>query len=344
MGDRMSSPGKIVHRLSTGDARAASLYVKVHPVKSRTGRSHPETTLTAKNSTRSSWVSIFLTVVLTLMGAGMVMAEDEPLPQPTRQWRVSATVNYSSGSYGTDSTTNILYAPMTVRRMFKDGDVSLTIPLVVISGTGAVRLVGGTPTRTSSSTGSATAGSAVAAAGGSGGGKGPGAQPLSSSTTDGGLGDIILRGRYYLIEEGAIMPLVAITGRIKLPTADADSGLGTGEFDEGVGVELTKSFGDRWLAYLDGGYNIIGDAPGTNFNNQWWYDVGIGYDVTKQFQMSLFYEEYRALVNTVSNYRDLLTVANYIVDDALHLTGSVLIGLSNGAPNYGVGCGVRFRF
>lgn len=32
--------------------------------------------------------------------------------------------------------------------------------------------------------------------------------------------------------------------------------------------------GERWLAYLDGGYNIIGDAPGTNFNNQWWYDIG----------------------------------------------------------------------
>jgi len=283
---------------------------------------------------------VFFAAVLTLIGTGTAVAEDDPLPQPARQWRVSATVNYSSGSYGTDSTTNILYAPMTIRRMFRDGDVSLTIPLVVISGTGAVRLVGGTPTRTSS----ATASPAGSVAGASGGGKGPGAKPLSSSTTDAGLGDIILRGRYYLIEEGAIMPLVAITGRIKLPTADADSGLGTGEFDEGMGLELTKSFGDGWLGYLDGGYNIIGDAPGTNFNNQWWYDVGIGYDVTKQFQMSLFYEEYRALVNTVSNYRDLLTVANYIVDDALHLTGSVLIGLSNGAPNYGVGCGVRFRF
>jgi len=43
------------------------------------------------------------------------------------------------------------------------------------------------------------------------------------------------------------MPLVAITGRIKLPTADADSGLGTGEFDEGMGLELTKALAiDGW--------------------------------------------------------------------------------------------------
>jgi len=264
--------------------------------------------------------------------------EERPLPSPP-QWRVSATVNYSSGSYGTDSKTNILYAPLTVRRMFQDGDVSLTIPLVSISGTGAVRLVGGTPTRTSTSTSSA---GLLAAASGSG--KGPGSRPLSSSTTDSGLGDMILRGRYYLIEESTFLPLIAITGRIKLPTADADRGLGTGEFDEGAGMELTKSLGDRWLAYLDGGYNLIGDAPGTNFNNQWWYDVGIGYDVTDHLHMSIFYEEYRALVNTVDNARDLLALTNYIVGDAVHLTGSLLIGLSNGAPNYGLGVGVRFRF
>ena len=131
---------------------------------------------------------------------------------------------------------------------------------------------------------------------------------------------------------------------MKLPTADADRGLGTGEFDEGAGVELTKRLADRWLTYLAGGYNIIGDAPGTNFNNQWWYDVGIGHDVTDNLHMSVFYEEYRALVDTVNNARDLLTLANYAVDDTVHLTGSLLVGLSNGAPNYGLGGGVRFRF
>jgi hypothetical protein len=291
-----------------------------------------------------SRVGIVLVVILTLIGEGRTgwaaAAEAEGPPRPPPQWRVSATVNYSSGSYGTDSRTNILYAPITVRRIFRDGDISLTIPFVSISGTGVVRLVGGAPTRTSSAT--ATPVGALVA--GPGGGKGPGASPLSSSTTDSGLGDIIVRGRYFLIEESDMVPLVAITGRVKVPTADADRGLGTGEFDEGAGVELTKSLADRWLAYLAGGYNIIGDAPGTNFNNQWWYDVGIGYDVTDNLHMSVFYEEYRALVDTVNNARDLLTLANYAVDDTVHLTGSLLVGLSNGAPNYGLGGGVRFRF
>lgn len=285
---------------------------------------------------------MFLAVVFSLFGAGTigwaVAAEVEGPPRPSPQWRVSATANYSSGSYGTDTRTDILYVPMTVRRIFRDGDVSLTIPFLSISGTGAVRLVGGMPTRTGSA-----ASSPAGALAGSGRGKKPGDSPLSSSTTDSGLGDLILRGRYYLIEESSFMPLVALTGRVKFPTADADRGLGTGKFDEGVGTELTKRLADRWLAYLAGGYNFIGDAPGTDFKNQWWYDVGVGYDVTDSLHMSVFYEEYRALVESVNNARDLLGLMNYVVNDTVHLTGSVLVGLSNGAPNYGFGGGVRFR-
>lgn len=289
-------------------------------------------------------IRVCLCVVLIAIGVGTAgraaaAGEDEGPPKPAAPWRISATVNYWSGPYGTDSRTNILYAPMTIRRVFRDGDVSLTIPFVSISGTGAVRLVGGVPTRTGSSSGGTDT-----VGGGPGRGKSPGASPLSSTTTDSGLGDMILRGRYYVIEEGDLVPLVALTGRIKIPTADADRGLGTGEFDEGAGIELTKRLGDRWLAYLDGGYNVIGDASGTDFNNQWWYDVGIGYDVTDSFHMSVFYEEYRALVDTVNNARDLLALTRYVISDTIHLTGSLIVGLSNGAPNYGLGTGVRFRF
>lgn len=266
--------------------------------------------------------------------------ENEGPPKPPVPWRVTATVNYSSGSYGEATNTNILYAPLTVRRVFRDGDLSVTIPFVSVSGTGSVRLVGGVPARTGG-----TGGGAVSTvSGGTGRGKNPGATPLSSTTTDSGVGDVIVRGRYYLVEEGDVAPLVAVTGRLKVPTADADRGLGTGEFDEGAGLEFTKTIADRWLAYLDAGYNLIGDAPGTNFNNQWWYDVGVGHDVTDALHVSVFYEEYRALVNSVSNARDVLAVANYMVDESVHINTSLLVGLSNGAPQYGVGAGVRVRF
>ena len=78
--------------------------------------------------------------------------------------------------YRTYSRTYILYAPMTYRRMVRDGDMSLTIPFVSISETGAVRLVRGVPTRT----GSVARTTASPAGAGVGRGKSPGDSPLTS--------------------------------------------------------------------------------------------------------------------------------------------------------------------
>ena len=60
-----------------------------------------------------------------------------------------------------------------------------------------------------------------------------------------GIGDVILRGRYYLVEEQDYMPLIAVTARLKFPTANASQGLGTGEFDHGYGVEVSKLIGAK---------------------------------------------------------------------------------------------------
>jgi hypothetical protein len=131
----------------------------------RVSRSRREVAKTARCSAWRRVVGVLVGVSLSLIGEGTVgwavAAEDQGPSQPLPQWRVIATVNYSSGFYGTDARTNILYAPMTIRRMFQDGDISLTIPFVSISGTGAVRLVGGVPTRTSSATAGSVGGSPV---------------------------------------------------------------------------------------------------------------------------------------------------------------------------------------
>lgn len=261
-------------------------------------------------------------------------------PSPDYSWQVGVAPTYTSGKYGTDTRTNIFYLPFSVKRLFRDGDITLVLPYVSIEGTGAVRLVGGVGTRTSQN----QRGGNAASSGGAGKGKKVTDTPQNTASSASGLGDIILRGRYYLVEETSVMPLIAVTARVKMPTADADAGLGTGEFDEGVGVELTKKLSDRWTGFLDGGYTFIGDPPGVEFRNQWWYDIGAGYDVNKKVNLSLYYEEYRAVVTTVNNARDLLFSVLLKPTSALRCTGSFMVGLSNGAPNYGLTAGLSYRF
>jgi hypothetical protein len=248
---------------------------------------------------------------------------------------VGVTPTYTSGSYGTDTRTNIFYLPFSVKRLFPDGDITLVIPYVSIEGTGAVRLVDGVGTRTSSSQG-----------GGNGTGKGKkvAETPQATASSSSGLGDVILRGRYYLVEETSTIPLIALTARVKMPTASADDGLGTGKFDEGFGMESSKKLSERWRGFVDGGYTFIGDPDGVNFRNRWWYDIGAGYDVNQKWNLSLYYEEYRAVVTTVNNARDLFFTALFKPTSDLRSSGSLLVGLSNGAPNYGLTAGLSYRF
>lgn len=302
----------------------------------------------------------FVTLATPVAGFAAEQKNDQQAPN----WQVSFSPTYSSGKYGTDTTTDITYLPLSIRRLFDDGDITFTIPYICISSTGAVTLLSGVPNRVSSSgsSGSGSSGSGSSGSGSSGPGGGiPGGIPGSSSgpgsgrgkspgnvestaSTDCGIGDLILRGRYYLVDERDWIPTIAVTGRIKFPTADSDRGLGTGEFDEGFGVEVSKTLAGNWLGFLDFGYTFIGDPQGVDLRNQWYYDFGAGYNATKNLLVSAYYEEYRALIPNLSNPRDLLFALNYKATAALRLNASLLVGLSDGAPDYGLTGGISWRF
>ena len=299
----------------------------------------------ADRGTGAGSVVLLLIALFTSAFADKAIATSmEPLPRngptPDYTWQAGVTPTYTSGKYGTDTRTNIFYLPFSIKRLFRDGDLTFIIPYVSIEGTGAVRLVGGVPTRTSKASGNGN----NTSSGGAGKGKKVADVPQATPSRSSGVGDLILRGRYYVVEETMTVPLIALTARIKMPTADADAGLGTGEFDEGVGVEFTKKLSDRWTGFVDGGYTFIGDPEGVEFRNQWWYDFGAGYDVNKNLNLSVYYEEYRALVTTVSNARDLLFAALFKPTSALRCTGALTVGLSSGAPNYGLTGGLSYRF
>ncbi|MEK6633791.1 MAG: transporter [Nitrospirota bacterium] len=277
--------------------------------------------------------------------------------QPEQHWQVGFTPSYSSGKFGTDTTSTFFYAPLSIRRMFKDGDVTLVIPFVTATTDGRTTLVGGTGTRIDDNGGSnsGTGGGGGGAEDGGCSGKGSGVsgkdrvcglttRNAGQKVTTAGLGDIILKGRYYAVEEKDYMPLIAVTGRMKLPTASASQGLGTGAFDYGAGVEISKMLGDNWIAFLDGGYNIIGDPEGINFQNQHWYDVGAGYYFTRDVLVSAYYEEYRSILRGFVNARDVFLAANYTASAAWRFSGGVTLGLSDGAPDFALTVGTSYRF
>ncbi len=239
-------------------------------------------------------------------------------------WEIGLEPSFTSGDYGTNTDTDITYIPLIIHRSFQDGDLSLTIPYIQIESSGGVTLVGGAPNRVK---------------------KGPGTAVTSSRrSTEEGFGDLLLQGRYYVLEEGELAPLVAVTGLIKFPTADEDKGLGTGELDLGFGLEFSKTFSGNWLGLFDVGYTFIGEPSGFDLRNQWYYDLGLGYYLTPDILISGYYEEWRSLVSDESNPRDLFFAMNYQFSSEIEFTAGLLFGLSDGAPDYGLSGGVRLKF
>ena len=102
--------------------------------------------------------------------------------------------------------------------------------------------------------------------------------------------------------------------------------------------------GEKWIAFLDGGYNIIGDPDGLTLQNQHWYDVGAGYYVTRDLLASVYYEEYRAITPGFVNARDVYFAMNYTASAAWRFSGGVTLGLSDGAPDFALTIGTSYRF
>ena len=271
--------------------------------------------------------ALFTTVLLTLARPA----------QAGQQWQVGTAPSFASGKYGTDTRTDVFYTPVTARRLFADGDLSFVFPFTCIRGDGAVTVVAGAPVRTGTldrtsgdttrtRTGTATTDTTQA--------------PRSTTC---GMGDIVVRGRYYVVDERGWIPTIAVRGHIKAPTADDELGLGTGRPDEGFGLEISRMFAGTTVM-VDGGYTVIGKPAGLNFNNVWWYDVGLGQDLAgNRVNISVFFEEYRAIVPGLANARDILAALT-LKGGGWQLQLSGEFGLSDGAPDRGFTFGASRRF
>lgn len=272
-------------------------------------------------------------LLCTFPGASLAQNQEQSVSD---RWQASLAMGSSTGQYGTASPTTVLYVPWTIRRLFDRGDISLAVPFVSITGDCSVTLLNGVPNATGGTCRSRTISLLN--------GRIQRTFTLPQTVTNQGLGDIVLQGRYYVLEEQPWMPDVAVTARVKFPTANPDVGLGTGQFDEGVGLELTKEIFRDVLLLGTAGFTITGKPDNVSLRNQWNYNVGAGYSFTDRLLGTVYYEEWRALISGFQNPRDVLMGLNYRLPGGLSLSGSVLIGLSDGAPDWGLTGGVALRF
>ncbi|MEI6641668.1 MAG: hypothetical protein WCL10_06490 [Novosphingobium sp.] len=210
---------------------------------------------------------------------------DEPAPDSRDSLRVSVGGTYADGRYGQTVRTRIVTVPVSVK--YTRGRVSVKVSTAYVHLRGPGTLLDGSGSGASSG-GSGSGGGGVASEpeieneGGSTGtseGEGKGAGPVTGATimtpaplrNRGGLGDTTVTLAYNL-PLGAGLSLEP-RSRIKLPTASARKGIGTGKVDVTLAADLVGSFGPTTL-YASVRRRFLGRTPRFALRDGWGFGAG----------------------------------------------------------------------
>ena len=162
---------------------------------------------------------------------------------------------------------------------------------------------------------------------------GGGAAP---NRTEVGLGDIVLSATYNAFYDRASMLGFDLTAKVKLPTADEDKGLGTGETDFAFLADLYKTM-DRFTGFGGFGFHVLGDSPAFNLENAWSANVGATYKLDDRDTVGAMLEGRERVVAGGDPQRELSGFWMRRLDRDWRAQAYVLIGLADGSPDWGLG-------
>jgi hypothetical protein len=228
-------------------------------------------------------------------------------------WQYGLSFSYLTGDYGGDEDTDILYTAAAIKRYFEQGDVTLTIPYLDISDDNVTFIDGG-------------------------------AEVIAGTGGGSGLGDLILKGRYYAVEQDGWLPFIDLVGSLKIPTADEDKGLGTGEADFTVMAEGARRLeNEAWIVLGELGYTFVGEPSGLDADNRWLYSIGLAYELDPKVTVSGYLDGRTAIFDGNDDPLSALFIGEYKFRTDLRLDSMLEVGLNDGAPDLGITFGLRKR-
>lgn len=234
---------------------------------------------------------------------------------------LGAGVDYTSGKYGTDTTTTILQVPVTAKYTTGDWSFKASLPWMrvkgdanVVPGLGEVvnlnprgrgRVVGG---------GGSTA--------------------TSTNDTASGLGDLRLAATYSLPTSNGLG--IDLTGNAKIATADENKGLGTGANDYGVAVDLYRDFSGTTL-FGGVGYTWLGQSDYIDVDAVANANVGFSRKIGDASSAGLVYDWRQAATATTDGRSELTGFYAFPASDTSKMQVYATKGFSDGSPDWGAG-------
>lgn len=154
-----------------------------------------------------------------------------------------------------------------------------------------------------------------------------------------GLGDPSLQAALEVVKENGLIPAVRVRGDVKLPLADVDRGFGTGAWDFGSGLSLSKSLGTTFL-FVDVMQWWLGDLSELELKDPVSYSVALGHSM-KQGKLGLMaaLAGYSEVIMDVDPPLQVSIGASYWLKPGRGVSASVAAGLSESSPDYSISFG-----
>jgi hypothetical protein len=218
---------------------------------------------------------------------------------------LSVGIERTTGDYGQPSDTTITYIPVTAKLGGQPWQFALTVPWIRVEGPGnVVRGVG-----------------AIRGAGG--------------RRTESGLGDVIASATRYL-GQTAGGTAFDLTGKVKLGTASASRGLGTGEHDFHAQFDAYTRAGE-FTPFATAGYKILGDPPGIELRNVFYASLGASRRLDEARSAGLMWSGQQKTTAGGDAQSEITAFYTRRFSGAWKAQFYGLVGLADGSPDYGAG-------
>jgi len=230
------------------------------------------------------------------------------------RYRATLGFDFTSGTYGADEATDIVFMPLTVQAEDGPWTARAVVPWLHVSGP-ALILDG--------------------AEGGS----------VGTRTTDSasGLGDVSVLLMYSLDELWERGTFIDVTARVKIPTASLSAGLGTGEPDAALQLDVAQSFGP-FIPFATVGYKWAGVPPGFKLRNTAYGSIGLQYSWSERVATGLSYDYRQSAIRESEDPQEGLAYLNIRMNDAWSVNLYAVMGFSENSPDDGAGIAFVYRF
>ncbi|AWY38957.1 hypothetical protein DKY63_03120 [Pseudomonas putida] len=209
-------------------------------------------------------------------------------------------VDYSSGDYGTGTTSEIWYVPVVAKYETGPMIYKVTVPWLRITNPEV----------------------------------GPDGDPLPGGCRDveSGMGDTVTSVDYALLDgsEGGL--LLDLIGKVKFPTADESQCLGTGKTDYTAQVDVAKAFG-RVTGFATLGWKKFGDPAGTNFRDPIFTTLGFAMPVAPRTSAGASYDWREKVVSTGSEIQELTLFLTHKLNPEWKVQLYAVKGFSDASPD-----------